>query len=71
MSKTIKIQCTNPRCKTEHEVQRTSEMPKECVSMKCNWCPMCEDSAGDYYEEQYLDKDGNLLEQANPKTEKE
>ncbi len=63
--KTIKIKCTNNKCNAEHEVPRTNEIPEECVSMKCNWCPKCEsEKSGDYYEEEYLDENGELLNQA-------
>lgn len=47
----INIKCEG--CGKVHEVARTSEIPDHVVSMGCNWCPDCEDTAEDYYEEWY------------------
>lgn len=47
---TIKINC---ECGLSHEVSRDKEAPKNAISMGCNWCPSCEDTADDYYNEWY------------------
>lgn len=51
----INITCDG--CKKTWEVERTSEIPDNVVSMGCNWCPACEDKATDYYEEWYNESD--------------
>lgn len=51
MSQKIKINCEG--CGNQHEVNRDKESPKSAISMGCNWCPDCEDSAEDYYTEWY------------------
>ena len=53
---TIKMNCD---CGKVHEVQRDSDAPKNAVSMGCNWCPICEDTAEDYYNEWYNLIDNN------------
>jgi hypothetical protein len=53
---TIKINCD---CGKVHEVTRTNEIPSNVISMGCNWCPICEDTAQDYYTEWYNENDGN------------
>ena len=53
---TIKMNCD---CGKVHEVQRDSDAPKNAVSMGCNWCPTCEDTADDYYNEWYNLIDNN------------
>jgi hypothetical protein len=45
-------------CQTIHELPRTPEIPSYVVSICCNWCPNCEDSAKDYYREWYNESDG-------------
>lgn len=50
MSK-IKIYCEG--CKTEHDTERTSEIPEDVTSLVCNWCPICEDKATEEYMEGY------------------
>lgn len=52
-----KINITCDTCHTTHSVDRTKEIPKNIISMGCNWCPLCEDRAEDYYEEWYNDSD--------------
>jgi len=53
---TIKINCD---CGHSHEVRRDSDAPENAISMGCNWCPKCEDTADSYYEEWYnLSEDG-------------
>lgn len=51
----IKITCD---CGMIHEVERTSEIPDNVISMGCNWCPVCMDSADAPYEEWYNEDDG-------------
>lgn len=50
MSK-IKIHCQG--CMQDLEVDRTEEIPEDVTSLVCNWCPFCEDTAKDYYKEEY------------------
>ena len=40
-------------CGRQHEVTRDKEAPEAAISMGCNWCPACEDTAEDYYNEWY------------------
>lgn len=47
----IKIKCNG--CQREHDTQRTNEIPEDVTSLVCNWCPACEDTATDYYMEEY------------------
>jgi len=49
-----------------HEVTRTNEIPPNVVSLGCNWCPSCEDSADDYYHEWYNESDENESENHIP-----
>jgi len=49
---TIVIECDG--CGLKHGVDRTSEIPDDVTSLRCNWCPECEDSADDYYTESYV-----------------
>lgn len=49
--KTIKIICD--KCNKTFEVERTSEIPDDVISLGCNWCPACEVTADDYYDEWY------------------
>lgn len=44
-------------CGKVHDLPRTPEIPKHVVSMGCNWCPVCEGSAKDYYREWYNESD--------------
>lgn len=37
------------------------EVPKDAVQMRCNFCPKCEDDAGDYYEEWFVDEKGEVI----------
>lgn len=48
MGNSITILCTS--CNEEHLVRRTNEIPAEVVSLKCNWCPGCENPDEDYCE---------------------
>jgi len=50
--KHIKIYCRG--CKASYWVERTKEIPVKAIVMACNWCPVCEDMAVDYYKEWYL-----------------
>lgn len=47
----IKIHCQG--CVRDFDVVRTPEIPDNATSLICNWCPMCEDTANDYYKEEY------------------
>ncbi len=51
------INITCETCNTIHKVERTKEIPSNVVAMKCNWCPLCEDMADDYYREWYSEFD--------------
>lgn len=53
--KRINITCES--CHVTHSVPKTSEIPAHVVSMGCNWCPRCEDTAQDYYKEWYNEND--------------
>jgi len=48
-----KIKITCDICKGSFDVDRTNEIPPEVTELFCNWCPMCEDDADDYYTERY------------------
>lgn len=52
MQNSIVIHCTG--CNEDHLVSRTSEIPAEVVSLKCNWCPGCEDNPDEDYFEEYV-----------------
>ncbi len=52
----MKLTCEG--CQKIHELPRTPEIPKHVVSMCCNWCLNCEDSATEYYREWYNESDG-------------
>jgi len=63
---TIKMNCD---CGKVHEVRKDKEAPKNAISMGCNWCPDCEDTAEDYYNEWYNLNDGeneNIVEPEVP-----
>jgi len=45
----IKLKCNG--CDKIHTLNRTNEIPDNIKSLSSNWCPNCEDSANDYYEE--------------------
>lgn len=55
--KSMKINITCDTCHTIHSVDRDDQAPKNAVSMGCNWCPLCEEKAEDYYEEWYNESD--------------
>ena len=40
-------------CGSDFETNRTKEIPADATSLVCNWCPICEDKAIDYYMEEY------------------
>jgi len=53
----IKMNCD---CGKVHKVYRDNSAPKNAISMGCNWCPDCEDTAEDYFTEWYnFDEGGN------------
>lgn len=49
----------NCDCGKVHEVRKDNSAPKNAISMSCNWCPDCEDSSDDYYNEWYNLNDGD------------
>lgn len=51
MQTKIKIHCQG--CQDDFQTQRTEEIPDDVTSLICNWCPRCEDTAKDYYKEEY------------------
>ena len=46
----IKINCD---CGVAHEVNRDKNAPTTAISMGCNWCPSCEETADEDYDEWY------------------
>lgn len=48
-------------CRNTTEIERTPDIPEEAHESRCNWCPNCEDDAAGYWEEYYVDKNGNEL----------
>lgn len=38
-------------CGHIYDLKKTEEIPAHVFFMKCNWCPICEESAEDYWEE--------------------
>ena len=52
----IKMNCD---CGKVHDVKKDNSTPKNAISMGCNWCPDCEDTAEDYYQEWYNLDEGN------------
>jgi len=51
MNHQIKMHCQG--CKTTHIVYIDINAPEGVTSMSCNWCPLCEDDADNYFEEWY------------------
>jgi hypothetical protein len=58
------IHLTCQTCQKVYELEKTSEIPAHVFTMKCNWCPVCEDTADDYYEEWWDEKDNEKPENA-------
>ena len=51
------LTCVN--CKNTIEATINENMPKEAVSLECNYCPNCEQVINDdYWEEWCVDKNG-------------
>lgn len=50
-----KINLTCETCKTVHVVSKTKEIPATATEMHCNWCPKCEDSATEDYNEWFTE----------------
>ena len=48
---TIEITCEG--CNETFTVIRDKDAPEDAISMRCNWCPNCEERAQDYYKEWY------------------
>jgi len=42
------------QCEVEHKIKRTAEIPKEAISMRCNYCPNCSYIKKDQYEETFI-----------------
>ena len=38
---------------------KTEEIPAHVFFMRCNWCPLCEDQAKDYYKEWWDEDEDN------------
>ncbi len=55
----LKLHCEG--CGLTYDLKKTKEIPEHIHSMKCNWCPMCEESAHDDYEE-WWDEEENVHE---------
>lgn len=53
-----KIQLTCQTCQHVYDLNKTPELPAHVFFMKCNWCPLCEDQADDYWQE-WWDEDEN------------
>lgn len=54
--KQITLNCES--CQKVWHLDKTPEIPEHVFLMKCNWCPNCEDTAEDYYNE-WWDEDDN------------
>lgn len=49
------------------DMPRDEDAPETATSMGCNWCPVCEDTAEDYYDEWYnFDEGGDYDEPGDP-----
>ncbi len=53
-----RIQLTCEGCKKVYDLRKTEELPAHVFFMRCNFCPECEDTATDYYNE-WWDEDEN------------
>jgi len=54
----IKLHCET--CNYVHDLEKTPELPAHVFFIHCNWCPLCEERAEDYYQEWWDDnEDGN------------
>ena len=60
-----RISLTCQSCNKVHDLEKTPELPANVFFMKCNWCPCCEDTAKDYYEE-WWDEDDNDGKEPSP-----
>ena len=52
----MEIKCQ--KCKKVRKTKTYGEVPEKAVSMASNYCPSCEKSSGDYWEEWYEDENG-------------
>lgn len=41
-------------CGETHDVKRDKNVPEKATGMWCNWCPSCEDTASEDYNEGYV-----------------
>ena len=55
----LKFTCEN--CSHSFEVELTIDIPNGAVAGWCNYCPRCEDEMQDYYDEWFVDENGNVL----------
>lgn len=47
-------------CNETYDLPKTSEIPAHIFVIRCNWCPKCENTAQDYWEQWWDDdEDGN------------
>lgn len=55
----MKLKLTCLTCKRVYPFNSDDSIPKDAVNGECNWCPQCEDSAEDYYEEKWFNVYGD------------
>lgn len=50
-------------CKTCNKVYEfdSKSVPDNAIAGECNWCPICEDRADDYYTETWYKADGSTI----------
>jgi hypothetical protein len=60
-----RINLTCQTCNKVYDLPKTEEIPAHVFQMKCNWCPVCEDQADDYYNE-WWDENENDTEPQMP-----
>jgi len=53
---TLTLTCES--CNKVHKLEKTNELPSHVFFMRCNWCPCCEGTVDDYYNE-WWDEDEN------------
>ncbi len=57
----MKLTCET--CNKQYEFE--DDMDKFPLEMKCNWCPVCEDTATDVYFEWYVDINKQITDDPN------
>lgn len=50
------------KCNTVNEIKKTNEIAKHVHHLECNWCPKCNPSANDYYEEFTCNEHGEAID---------